>query len=321
MKAIFTLTCLLLLSGLAQAQANFANADSIGEHFDEYFMSLPDHARKLVKPFDKEAEKARVLFSWVAHHIAFDVEKYENPPAVGRFVARTEKEMQQLNQLQIENQVFTTLKYRKGVCQDYSQLYKAMCRAVGLECLVVSGHTRDFFKPYRASQFSPHTWNVVKIDGQWQLVDVTWGAGYVMNRQFVKQYSPGYFMTPPAWFAQSHLPNLVEWQLLDAPIMRRHFPQQPLLNIGQQGYPLLGFSPNLATHADGLAQLRFKFERTPTAFLVTNGHTDNQVPFSQSMEDGWVVLHFPIADLSLVTVYMGEKNGTVLEWLGKYEMR
>jgi hypothetical protein len=321
MKTCFALLFLLLPWGLAQAQSAFAKADSLGEHFDEHFLDLPDLARKLSSPFCTEAEKARVLFAWIAHHIAFDVEKYENPPTVGRFVARTEREMQRLNQRHIEKEVQLTLKYRKGVCQNYSQLYKAMCRAAGLECLTVSGQARDFFKPSRSSHFSPHAWNVVKIDGQWALVDVTWGAGYVIGDRFVKQYSPGYFMTPPAWFAQGHLPNLVEWQLLKVPVMRRHFPHQPLLNIGQQDYPLLDFSPKLEMGADGLAQLRFKFERTPSAFFVANGHTDNQVPFSQSMADGWVVLHFPIAHLSQVTVYMGDRNGATLGWLGKYDVK
>jgi hypothetical protein len=320
MKTFFTLFCLLLIGCLAQAQSPFAKPDSIGEHFDEHFLDLPDLARKLSRPFGSEAEKARVLFAWIAHHIAFDVEKYENPPALGRFVARTEKEMQRLNQERIERELQKTLMYRKGICQDYSQLYKAMCRAVGLECQIISGHARDFFKPNRASNFSPHTWNVVKIDGQWQLMDVTWGAGYVMNGRFVRHFSPGYFMTPPAWFAQSHLPKFVDWQLLGKPVMRRHFPHQPLLNIGQQDYPLLEFSHSLETDADGLAQLRFKFEHTPTAFMVTNGHTDNQVLFSQTMEAGWVVLHFPISNLTQVTVYMGDRGGSKLEWLGKYDV-
>ncbi|MCC6727109.1 MAG: hypothetical protein IT258_21580, partial [Saprospiraceae bacterium] len=222
---------------------------------------------------------------------------------------------------QLETALQWTLRTRKGVCQDYSQLYKALCRAAGLECLVVYGGTRDFFKPYKSSHFSPHAWNVVKINGHWQLVDVTWGAGYLLNGQFVKQINPGYFMTPPAWFAQSHLPELVEWQLLEAPVMRRNFPHQPLLNIGQQRYPLLDFSPNLETGADGLAQLRFKFERSPTAFLVVNGQTDAQILFAKTMENGWVVLHFPIANLSQITVYMGDQNGPTLEWLAKYDVK
>jgi hypothetical protein len=320
MKTFATLICLFLFLDWAQAQLDFSKADSIGAHFDEHFLDLPDLARKLTMSLPTEAEKARTLFIWVAHHIAFDVEKFENPPALGRFVAKNEKELHRQNQQHIERNVQHTLRYRKGICQDYSQLYKALCRAVGLECLIISGHTRDFFKPYRASHFAPHTWNAVKIGGQWQLLDVTWGAGYVMNGRFVRQVSPGYFMTPPAWFAQSHLPNLVDWQLLDAPVMRRHFPNLPLLNIGQQDYPLLDFSPKPEITADGLAQLRFRFERTPTAFMVTNGHTDNQVLFTKTVEDGWVVLHFPVADLSQVTVYMGDKNGASLEWLAKYRV-
>lgn len=321
MKTSLALILFLLFSNFACAQTAFAKADSLGAHFDEAFLDMPDLAQKLTKPFHTEAEKARVLYMWIAHHIAFDVQKYENPPALGRFVAKTEKELQQLNQHKLEKELLQTLTMRKGVCQDYSNLYKAMCKAAGLECLTVTGISRDFFKPSRSGNFPRHTWNVVKIAGKWELVDATWGAGYVMNGHFIPKISPGFFMTPPGWFAQGHLPKIIQWQLLEEPVMMRHFSLQPLVNIGQQHFPLLDFSPQLEKSADGLAQLRFKFERMPEVFMVVNGHSGKQVLFAQTIADGWVSLHFPIANLPQVTVYMGDRNGTMLEWLAKYDAR
>ncbi|MCC6725393.1 MAG: hypothetical protein IT258_12875, partial [Saprospiraceae bacterium] len=102
MKTVITLLSLLVCIGFMQAQPSFAKADSIGFHFDGYYLDLPDLALKLTTPFDTEVEKARVLFMWVAHHISFDVQKYENPPALGRFVAKTEKELQKKTQQQLE---------------------------------------------------------------------------------------------------------------------------------------------------------------------------------------------------------------------------
>lgn len=310
-----------LLRSNAIAQPYFSRADSMGIHFDGSFVDIPDLARKLTRPFDNDVEKFRVLYAWVAHHISFDVAKYENPPQLGRFVAKSEKELQWKNQEKLNRELVQTLNYRKGVCQDYSNLYRALCRAIGLECLTVTGLVRDFFKPSRASHNQPHTWNVVKVDGQWQFLDATWGAGYVMNGRFVQEFSPGYFMTPPAWFVQSHLPNLAEWQLLEKPIGKWDFLLQPLVNFGQKGYPLLDFSQKMEKSPDGLAQLRFRFSDNPTAFLITNGRTGETIPFTHTIEDGWVVLRFSSFGLKQVTVYMGEDGHATLGWLGKYEMK
>lgn len=49
-----------------------------------------------------------------------------------------------------------------GVCQGYSLAYKALLEAVGIESRLVESHSMD------------HTWNVVKLNGDWCHVDVTW---------------------------------------------------------------------------------------------------------------------------------------------------
>lgn len=56
----------------------------------------------------------------------------------------------------------------KGVCSAYANLFKALCNKVGLKCEVVW------------TKLDNHDWNVVKINGFWYNVDVTWddtGAG------------------------------------------------------------------------------------------------------------------------------------------------
>lgn len=50
----------------------------------------------------------------------------------------------------------------KGVCQAYALLYKYLLDKCGIESRVVSSETIN------------HAWNIVKIDGMWYNVDVTW---------------------------------------------------------------------------------------------------------------------------------------------------
>ena len=142
-----------------------------------------------------------------------------------------------------------------------------------------------------------------------------------MNGRFVANFSPGYFMTPPAWFAQSHLPNIAEWQLLETPIETKGFPTQPLVNFGQQDFQLLDFSQNIEYTADGLAQLRFKFSSAPSTFMVASSHADALIDFTKTIENGWVVLHFPANGLRHVTVYMGTSNQSVLGWLANFVVK
>jgi uncharacterized protein (TIGR03000 family) len=41
-----------------------------------------------------------------------------------------------------------------------------------------------------------HAWNAVKLDGEWHLVDATWGAGGIKDKQFVKKFKDYYFLAP-----------------------------------------------------------------------------------------------------------------------------
>ncbi len=56
------------------------------------------------------------------------------------------------------------LVYGKALCEGYSKAFMYLCQSIGVECVCISG-TGDGMG---------HMWNMVKIDGQWYHVDVTW---------------------------------------------------------------------------------------------------------------------------------------------------
>ena len=51
------------------------------------------------------------------------------------------------------------------VCQGYSDAMQYMLQKLGVECMVISGSAND----------GPHAWNLVKLDGDWYYLDITWG--------------------------------------------------------------------------------------------------------------------------------------------------
>lgn len=56
-----------------------------------------------------------------------------------------------------------------------------------------------------------HAWNAAKINGNWKLIDVTWGAGYVKSRKFVKNYKEYFFCSDPEMFFFKHYPSDKKW--------------------------------------------------------------------------------------------------------------
>ena len=97
---------------------------------------------------------------------------------------------------------------KKAVCSGYSKLIKTMCRQVGIEAEVVFGWTKDYRGSFDSQE---HAWNVVKINGQWYVLDATWGAS---GGDAVKNY----FLTPPSVFMENHYPHDPMWQLSDKPL-------------------------------------------------------------------------------------------------------
>ena len=55
-----------------------------------------------------------------------------------------------------------------AVCDGYSRLVKMMCDDMGIECRIVVGDVNGG---------GGHAWNLVKVDGQWYHLDVTWDDG------------------------------------------------------------------------------------------------------------------------------------------------
>lgn len=61
----------------------------------------------------------------------------------------------------LENNITLSSKY--GVCQNYAELFQAMCTRAGIPCILVTGMGNG----------GRHAWNMVYVDGRWLYVDCT----------------------------------------------------------------------------------------------------------------------------------------------------
>lgn len=75
---------------------------------------------------------------------------------------------------------------KKAVCHGIALAFKLLCDKYGIPCFVVSGDTIS-----SNGNKSPHSWNVVYIDGKYAHVDVTWDLSLTLSCDY-KRYD--YFL-------------------------------------------------------------------------------------------------------------------------------
>jgi hypothetical protein len=178
----------------------------------EMEQSIAGLAEYLASGAKNDRDKARLIYRWITDRIAYDVEGFLSGK-IG------------------DNGAANVLKTRKAVCEGSANLFLALGQAAGLEVVKVHGFAKGVgYQPGQKITKSNHAWNAVKIDGQWRLVDATWGAGSVGDKKFLKRYRDYYFLTPPEQLIFSHLPDNGHWQLLEPPVPPSEFEHWPKIN-------------------------------------------------------------------------------------------
>ncbi|KAL7629097.1 hypothetical protein AAE478_000615 [Parahypoxylon ruwenzoriense] len=187
-----TVTCLIC--------RDFSAPDSVAAQYPN--QSLPRHdpvgylAGVLCAPFPSATDKARAIFTWCHHNIAYNVEEFFGKCIKGRSAEET---------------IF----HGKAVCQGYAEVYQAIAQRAGLQCIVIGGHGKGYgYKPLARGEPPPprnatgHAWNAVCIDnGEWKLLDACWGAGSVGNQQYIKRFKPQMFCLSNDLFGLKHFPG------------------------------------------------------------------------------------------------------------------
>ena len=109
-------------------------------------------ATYLTQPFKDERLKAWVLYVWMATNLTYDRDYYT--PARRHLI--------RFNPLEV-------LLYRKSICQGYANLYCELAQKAHLKGVVATGWLKGTVPGSRPRD---HAWNLVKINGQWENLDV-----------------------------------------------------------------------------------------------------------------------------------------------------
>lgn len=232
-------------------------------------------ARELAGAFDQDILKVRALFKWITLHIQYDEARLNTVLETGQrerheFTASSAEGLAAQKKEMIETFIETTLREKKGVCQDYAYLFQAMCSEVGLEAEFIRGFGRFSASsigelPARAN----HAWNAVKIDGRWRLFDVTWSTGMGMEGG---DYGDGFFMVDPEIFIMTHYPDDSRWQLLESPIDKKSFAFLPFMHASYLKYNVLDFKPTRErVTEDAVIELKIELEEGQRLCVLKGG--------------------------------------------------
>lgn len=207
----FNMVISAALLALVSASTNLAHAEGLTPaqraSIDAHALAAPAEAEKSIKTLAAyltqhlrtEPEKLRSIYRWMADRIEYDVEAY-------------------LSGKVSDTGSTDVLTQRKSVCEGFASLFEDLSRESGLNVKSIAGYAKGY-STARGQRFEKpnHMWTAVQINGEWRMLDATWGAGYVANGKYVKVLSEAFFLVPPEQFVFSHLPVEENWQLQRTP--------------------------------------------------------------------------------------------------------
>jgi hypothetical protein len=161
--------------------------------FFEPETALPGVVSSLTNGVSGPFLKAKTLHDWICDNIAYDADMYFS----GRITAQD---------------YISVLKKKKAVCSGYTNLFNQMCELAGIESIGINGYSKGFGYSGKIGKDTDHAWNAVHIGNKWYLVDVTWDAGPMERRTFIKRYSTEWLFLDSRPFLYSHLPEQAEYQ-------------------------------------------------------------------------------------------------------------
>jgi len=133
--------------------------------------------------------------------------------------------------------IVSSIIYGAGVCNEYALLEYTLLKVVGVDAYFMAGYgdTAVYNRNYFSSV--PHAWNMVKIDGTWYGLDVTWIDGVS------EYYKDTYYMVKPStditWDEYLSDPNKYSDELFGLTHVTYNNPQYNVYedkNVGEDGY-------------------------------------------------------------------------------------
>ncbi len=211
----FFLLVFITIWNLQAQEPNFREYAKI----DRYAKKVPDSVcnnltflhKYLVSTAKTDEEKIRAFYIWIIKNIKYkdQIELKYNPNVLFYMGSNN-----------CASPV-CVLGRKKAVCEGFSKLFEYFCQQSGIEAYSIGGYiSKNGVLQDRAT----HSWNLVKINGNWRFFDLSW-AYATLRHTGIKSSTNEFFMVTPEEFILTHLPLLPMWQILKSPITMQTFNQ------------------------------------------------------------------------------------------------
>ena len=180
------------------------------------------------------------LCRWIMRHLEYDYEKKDE-----------------------NRDLMCLLESGKTVCTGYANLLNALCRVQRIPSLYVTGQTLDGDK-WNVVHGVGHAWNLVKINGKWYGIDLTW-LDITLGKTGKIESGSQWYLTQPAILSRTHYP--------ETPALSFHparqqpwvdFLQNPVLEQNSGELRLLKPLSNVLMPQDGFTEFYFYAARKDT---------------------------------------------------------
>ena len=141
-----------------------------------------------------EIDSAYLIYKWIAKNIELEVNGENDDPT-------------------------SVYNSGKGTGKGISSLFKKMCDFLKIEAGTISGYLKTIADNNSDELIIniDFAWNYILIDGEYYLIDVSSGAGFLEAYIFYPYYTDFFFGLKPEIFIRHHFPKDNKWQLLSNP--------------------------------------------------------------------------------------------------------
>lgn len=169
----FTIIISLFLNSLAEAK-NYSSAQIttyVNKIPREQENKLDTLVKYLIAPFDNDYDKAKAIAFWIASRINYDEYLYSNGKTSKLLKTYTGQSPKEL------------INSRVGICEDFSNLFKELCRRAKIRASVITGYAYPAGISLSANKRrnSGHAWNAFIYNNKKIFVDTTFMARGTMK--------------------------------------------------------------------------------------------------------------------------------------------
>lgn len=222
-KILFLLLAIFSLNSFSQS---YHFTDSKVKNYSN-ISTVETLSNKIKNDFTTDGEKVRALFIWIVENVKYHINRksWSGTSLEFYYSDYQKKRETRLKEIAILKKA---MKSKKANCYGYSLIFKEVCDLLNIESFIILGYSRGSIGDIgKENIIKNHTWNAVKVNNKWKLIDIAWANGYrLIEKADTDKY---YYITKPDEFINQHLPADPKWQLLPNKISKKEFVSTPIL--------------------------------------------------------------------------------------------